>query len=204
MLVYHQDTGTALDPAFAVRASVKQGDETSNEADAELVSLMVTRLRDPQVTDSESSHTQPAEPPAGREAETTGESTGKALSPIVAKLIQAAGESIGQVENPDVAQRSRSVLTTLQEILGLYVDKGGGLDRLSTVSGFPVEDGSVLIDWPFTGFRIGFTIEPDQTESGWYLVSDSEHGGIFASGSLSTVQLEPLVGWLLFFVLLNS
>jgi hypothetical protein len=43
------------------------------------------------------------------------------------------------------------------------------------------EDGAILVEWIFSGVRIGLNIEKDEKESGWHVVSKQ----ITASGPLS-------------------
>ena len=42
------------------------------------------------------------------------------------------------------------------------------------------EDGSIIVEWIFPGFRFGLNIEKDKKESGWHVVSKQ----ITASGPL--------------------
>ena len=67
-----------------------------------------------------------------------------------------------------------------------------------------LEDNSALIEWIFKDFRIGFSIEPDIEESGWYLVSNNNLEEISASGELDFKNLESLIVRLLNFALENS
>lgn len=67
-----------------------------------------------------------------------------------------------------------------------------------------LEDNSALIEWIFKDFRIGFSIEPDIEESGWYLVSNNNLQEISASGVLQFETLEFLIINLLNFASANS
>jgi hypothetical protein len=67
-----------------------------------------------------------------------------------------------------------------------------------------IDDGSALVEWLFKDFRIGFSIEPQVKESGWYLVSNENLGEISASGPLDFANLDPLLLQLLFFALSHS
>lgn len=63
-----------------------------------------------------------------------------------------------------------------------------------------VEDGSVLLEWIFQNYRIGFSIEPNPYESSWFLVTDAYLGSIGASGLLQRAELSALLHWLLNFI----
>jgi hypothetical protein len=81
---------------------------------------------------------------------------------------------------------------------------GEDLYHLPSIRAYSIGDGAALLDWPFQGFRIGFVVETDPDESSWHLVSDPDHGDVFAFGSLSGKELETLILWLLFFAVRNS
>lgn len=65
----------------------------------------------------------------------------------------------------------------------------------------PDEDGSVLIEWIFRDFRIGFLIEPNDSESSWYLVSNSNLNDLSQSGTLNVKDCESLLNEIISFVL---
>jgi hypothetical protein len=67
-----------------------------------------------------------------------------------------------------------------------------------------VEDQSALIEWIFKDFRIGFSIEPNIKDSGWYLVSNNNLQEMSASGELQLENLESLIINLLNFAIVNS
>ena len=66
-----------------------------------------------------------------------------------------------------------------------------------------LDDGSVLIEWIADNMRIGFGVELDPAESGWYLVTKPELGNIGASGVLEGLDLGWLATWLIAFVSAN-
>jgi len=65
------------------------------------------------------------------------------------------------------------------------------------------EDGSVLLEWIFKDFRIGFVIEPEGIESSWYLVSNSKLDEASSSGLLNVKECEALLHNLISFVISN-
>jgi len=64
-----------------------------------------------------------------------------------------------------------------------------------------IDGESILIEWVFKDFRIGFTIESNINESGWYLVSNENLGEFSVSDNLYISDLESLLVNLLRFVL---
>ena len=80
------------------------------------------------------------------------------------------------------------------------------MGHLPHLHAFDVQDGSILIEWIFDDFRVGFSIEPVPTESSWYLVSNAKLGYIGTSGDISQDESETqnLMLELLTFVISHS
>ena len=62
------------------------------------------------------------------------------------------------------------------------------------------EDGSVLFEWIFKDYRVGFHIEPNPQESSWTLITKKSLGEICASGYITDIDQHKLVSWLLYFI----
>ena len=112
---------------------------------------------------------------------------------ISTDLTQSALIKLKSFEDTDMKDRAQRVLQVFckqlidsQEI-GVPIDVFEGYDSIS-------------IEWIFDEFRIGIGIETDERESGWYLVSSKDAGGIDAIGSLVDVDLAVLINWLILFV----
>jgi len=117
-------------------------------------------------------------------------------------LIRSAWDVVQRTENQQVAKEAKEVLRSIEDTVENFFRQSNlDLSYLPGLQAFNVDDGSVLIDWKFNEFRIGFTIEPNPQESGWYLVSTDNLGEITASGYLSNMGLKKLVLWLLNFIL---
>jgi hypothetical protein len=95
-----------------------------------------------------------------------------------------------------IGPKERQLLTSIDVIVSELLDRinaltvGSGLPPLRT---FRPEDGSVLMEWIFPDFRIGFSIDPVEEDSSWYLVSNSKLGNIMRDGYLSDVDIPKLV-----------
>jgi hypothetical protein len=121
-------------------------------------------------------------------------------------LVKSAWNTLCATRNQDIAGRSRALLSMLLETISSFRGFGFDMDYLPPVRAFNVDDGSVLIEWIFADFRIGFNIEPNPQDSNWYLVSNKKFGEIGASGFMSGAEIETKksVVWLLSFILSNS
>lgn len=75
--------------------------------------------------------------------------------------------------------------------------------ELPPVVAYQGDDGALLLEWIYPDFRIGFSLEVDEKDWGWYLASKPTAGGIVASGFLAGVNLRSLISWLINFAMLR-
>jgi hypothetical protein len=133
------------------------------------------------------------------------ETVGRCFRPSIVESnqLRRAWESIYSFANQELAEQASRLLTVIQEVLDtlrFMVD----LSCIPTLHPFSSEDGSVLFEWIFSDYRIGFSIEPNQEESSWYLITKKNLGEISASGYISGVDVRVLVLWLLNFIISNE
>ena len=102
--------------------------------------------------------------------------------------------------NPQVAKEAENLLSIIQKMMVFLRKRGVNLPSLHA---FNIDDGSVSIECSFNNLKVGFNIEPEQKESGWYMVSNEELGEITASGYISSIDTNRLIGWLFLFILVE-
>jgi hypothetical protein len=119
-------------------------------------------------------------------------------------VTKSALNTIRGAHDQAVAAEARKLLSAIAEMVESFRLLGFDLSSLPPLHAFILDDGSISIEWIQANFRIGFNIEVDQAESGWYLLSNDKLGQITASGRTSTIQIQSLVLWLLNFVIANS
>jgi hypothetical protein len=107
-------------------------------------------------------------------------------------IMAPARQKINSLANRSIANAADAILDKLTNAL-TKIDTS----KFPPVRAFEAEDGSLLIEWIFPHWRCGFSIEPDQEASGWFLVSDNTAGGVHAWGLLSNVNTKWLVNWIL-------
>ena len=112
------------------------------------------------------------------------------LSLSVQSLIIPAWGDVGQVEDEKVADEARRILSIIAETILIFQKRAVDLEHLPQLHAFDVQDGSILIEWIFDDFRVGFSIEPILSESSWYLVSNAKLGDIGKSGHISQDESE--------------
>ena len=126
------------------------------------------------------------------------------LPPLsIQSLITPAWNAVGQVNDQKVADEARSILLMIEKTILITQRKGFDLAHLPQLHAFDVQDGSILIEWIFGDFRIGFNIEPISTESSWYLVSNAKLGDISIARNISqnVSETQKLMLKLLAFVI---
>lgn len=142
-------------------------------------------------------------------AEPSNETIGRILSqhfyplPGDLDIIKSAWNTLKETVNQEVAREAKKLLTIIQETI-VSLQQLEFVGSLPPLRAFNVNDNSLLIEWIFPNFRIGFTIEPNPYDSGWYLVSNKNLGETSASGYIDGMDTKKLFLWLLNFVLANS
>ena len=66
------------------------------------------------------------------------------------------------------------------------------LTILPTLEIVDAEDGSVLIEWHLSDRRLGFNIEPEQGQSGWFYAFSRDSGWQCGSGLLASLDMKAL------------
>jgi hypothetical protein len=112
-----------------------------------------------------------------------------------------ARQALNIYENKRIGRYGISLLDKLLK----YVRKSGmSPHNLPPVYTYSSEDGSLMLEWIFQQFRIGFSLEQEEEESSWFLVSTADYGGVQVSGVLEKVEIDPVMAWLVAFVTNNS
>jgi hypothetical protein len=92
-------------------------------------------------------------------------------------VFSALTEKISGLENPAVTEQVKQILLYLYlSLQRAYRFKpiGNYLSRMNLVQ---QEDKAALLEWSFQDFRVGFTLEPVQTESSFFVVSQDKRAG---------------------------
>ena len=116
--------------------------------------------------------------------------------------VKQARNIIPQIENADVAKQVDRLLSFIDKIVNIAEQKEVDLSHIPSLHAYVEEDGSVLLEWVFPDFRIGFNIESNPDNSGWHLVSNKKLGDITASGQLENMGEITIL--LLDFILSNT
>lgn len=121
----------------------------------------------------------------------------------VYRLIESALSKLDKLQASEIISEGRNLLTTLVETIRRTNTPYYDSINLPELQVLINEDGSLVIEWPFDDFRVGFTIEKNKDESGWYLVTTKKLGFINASGYFLDIDRRKLLDWLVNFVTTN-
>lgn len=113
--------------------------------------------------------------------------------------------AISKIETINNTQSNKAleILTYIQSILQIIEKNSITTSLLPSINAFFVEDGSILLEWIFNDFRIGFSCEENIEDSGWYLITNKKFGEISASGYINGDNIKKIVIWLISFIIIN-
>jgi len=115
--------------------------------------------------------------------------------------VKQARNIIPQIDNADVSKQVERLLSFIDKIVKIAEQEEVDLSHIPSLHAYVEEDGSVLLEWVFPDFRIGFNIDSNPDNSGWHLVSNKKLGDITASGQLANMGEITIL--LLDFILSN-
>jgi hypothetical protein len=119
-------------------------------------------------------------------------------------ILSSAWQLVRSLPPSSLTKQATEILTILQQLISTFRQMNFNLGNILQLNSYSVDDGSILFEWAFPEYRLGFNIETDVEESGWYLISTRQLGAITASGSINSANAPTLVLWLLNFIIANS
>lgn len=118
--------------------------------------------------------------------------------------LRSAWDLTYKLENEDLAQYSKNLLSIIQNTLYTFQQLRLDVNGIPRLHAFLAEDDSLLFEWIFNDYRIGFSIESNPQESSWFLVTNKNLGEINASGYIHGLNTRTLILWLLIFILSHT
>ncbi|MDR0518312.1 MAG: hypothetical protein LBH25_14865 [Fibromonadaceae bacterium] len=88
-------------------------------------------------------------------------------------------ECVARLEDSSVKYQAKYILSNIYLLLQSAYKKRKISNRLSQIILVQQEDKSVLMEWIFQYFRIGFLLESDKTYSSYFVVSRSANDELF-------------------------
>ncbi|MBK7863957.1 MAG: hypothetical protein IPJ65_36195 [Archangiaceae bacterium] len=110
-----------------------------------------------------------------------------------------ANELLGDALATSLELPSHVLRAEAARVLGAAIDHLAQYD----LSGLPpfvtslLDDGSMMVEWPLDGRRLGLNFGPTPEESGWFFVSSKEFGDVRAHGHWGADEFKFLLPWVL-------
>ncbi len=115
-----------------------------------------------------------------------------------------AWELVNDIENATMVGDANTLLASIQKTLSTFRQLQFDLGYIPQLQAHLLEDTSILFEWIFDDYRIGFNIDPNPRESGWFMLSNNNLGSINAYGLISGIDLDNQILWLLNFIISHS
>jgi heat shock protein HspQ len=122
----------------------------------------------------------------------------------VSNIVKKLSDEFPNIQKPQMKDLFLRLFESFIKHLRNYSSQYEELSHLPQIHLNFEDDGTILIEWLFFGFNIGFTIESEITQSSWYLVSNEKLDYETASGFLNTNNIEGVLDDLFNFILKNT
>ena len=114
-------------------------------------------------------------------------------------------DDLSKIKDKDIRQQTGLILETIQTYIVLLCNKHSISKRLPMILMNVRDDQTVLLEWNFRNFRIGFEIEHDQKNTIYFFVSEDISTGAYSAESKPLGEnYNDRILWLVDYVLENS
>jgi hypothetical protein len=120
------------------------------------------------------------------------------------EFFQEVISGLSGLQDDHVREMTSRLLFSFQRVLTINRRAAESPAYLPPLRFRPLDEDGVLIEWIFKDFRIGFSIEPQNGESTWYLVSNQNLEEVSKSGPLDPEAMERVLSELFSFVVSNT
>jgi hypothetical protein len=109
-------------------------------------------------------------------------------------FLAKATEKLKDIPNVSIRERAYNLFRNFQDFMIENLSQIEIMGKMPPLDLSILQDGSVLIEWIFKDFRLGISLEEDDNESGWYLVSKNSGGGDSSNfGYLHMINIKTLL-----------
>jgi|GEM_PF-3016123 len=123
------------------------------------------------------------------------------VSNTVLRIIDPVLPVIKETKNRGVADEATGLIALIKKLMIGLQYLNFDIGKFPPLNAVCLADDSLLIEWIFQTFRIGFVLETKKEESSWYLVSTIDKTDFNESGRLSDIDKEQLVRKLVSFLI---
>ena len=107
-------------------------------------------------------------------------------------LFNEINMKFNKIEDNNIKQIIKKICIVLEKNINKYSNFEESIDLLSPLKINEIEETSILIEWIFKNYRIGFVIDKKIDESSWYFVSNKELNEMNISGDLNEKNIDPV------------
>jgi len=124
------------------------------------------------------------------------------VSTVNVSIFSHVTDSLNALSDNNVKEQVLNIISSLRNLLTDLMLQGSFTNYLAKLHITEQEDKTALLEWNFEKFRFGFSIDPDSSKSGYYLVSNDDGTSDFCMnagkiGSRSYAIVEKMVKYAL-------
>ncbi len=124
--------------------------------------------------------------------------------PSSSDFMQGSWQFIRNIEATEHSEQSKELFSALQDIVSKSIDINIEVRDFPKFHSYYIGEDSIIYEWIFDNYRVGFSIEIDEDESSWFVVTDKDLGDIRATGLLTHRDIQTLLHELIHFVLFRT
>jgi len=123
----------------------------------------------------------------------------------IIRIIGSLFSAMSKTKSPEIIKQTQEITLIIIDLL-ISVQKTNY--EISNIPSLHVtnleEEESLLIEWLFVNYRIGFNIRSEAKDSTWYLIATGSSANSGQFGSLSEIDKKALLAKLVSIILSNS
>ncbi len=120
------------------------------------------------------------------------------------EFLEPARSLLGKIADHEHVKTAENLLGKIETVMTEFIALGLDASNIPKLYGYVAKDSAILLEWTSEKFRAGVSIEPNEADSGWYLITDRDLGEISTSGHLALSSAEAVLRKLIRFVIENT
>lgn len=118
-------------------------------------------------------------------------------------IFNSAYTAIEHIDDPSLKAITRKLVNLMKK--HLLADRDLFNSKLTELHVSESNEASALVEWNFEKFRIGFSLDIEESDSSYYIVqTDDNHGGIYSESFLMKKNYDEVVEKIMYFIKRNT
>ena len=138
------------------------------------------------------------------DATSNGKIDGKYVSQEIRRIFEPIQSALQKKSIASINKQVEYIVLQLMQSIVLLPKFKIDITNIPSFCATYLEDGTFLMEWLSTNYRIGFVIDENPKDSIWYLVSKGETTDSNDSGNLSGDDMDDIIIRLVSYVAINS